>query len=84
MAKSFVDDVIANNNVAMFSKSYCPFCKMAKSALNETGAKYKVVELDERGIIFFLLITIQARPCNYYVALPCMCVILCMYIMCLS
>lgn len=49
MAQKFVDDKVANNKVTVFSKSYCPFCKMAKDALSETGAKYDIVELDERG-----------------------------------
>lgn len=49
MAKAFVDEEIKKPAV-VFSKSYCPFCKMAKSVLNEVGAKYAVHELDERGI----------------------------------
>ena len=49
MAKAFVDEEIKKPAV-VFSKSYCPFCKMAKSVLNEVGAKYTVHELDERGI----------------------------------
>ena len=50
MAQQFVDEKVKNNKVMVFSKSYCPFCKMAKDALNETGVKYGLVELDERGI----------------------------------
>lgn len=38
------------NKVMVFSKTYCPFCKMAKDALNQTGVKYGLVELDERGL----------------------------------
>lgn len=49
MAKAFVDGEIENNPVVLFSKSYCPFCKMAKGVLNETGAKFTVHELDDRG-----------------------------------
>ena len=48
MAKVFVDEEIKKAAV-VFSKSYCPFCKMAKSVLDEVGAKYTVHELDERG-----------------------------------
>ena len=51
MAQQFVDEKIKTNKVMVFSKSYCPFCKMAKEALNDTGVKYGLVELDERGII---------------------------------
>ena len=50
MAQQFVDEKIKTNKVMVFSKSYCPFCKMAKDALNETGVKYGLVELDERSI----------------------------------
>ncbi|KAI1696498.1 glutaredoxin domain-containing protein [Ditylenchus destructor] len=32
--KKFVDDVIASNKVAVFSKSFCPFCQKAKDAIN--------------------------------------------------
>ena len=49
MAKQLVDGIIADNKVAVFSKTYCPFCKMAKEALDSTGVKYFVLELDERG-----------------------------------
>ncbi|EER09299.1 glutaredoxin, putative [Perkinsus marinus ATCC 50983] len=47
--KKFVDGEIADNKVMVFSKSYCPHCKKAKSALNSIGAEYKVVELDGRS-----------------------------------
>ncbi|KAL3148611.1 hypothetical protein ABBQ38_014039 [Trebouxia sp. C0009 RCD-2024] len=47
--KSFVDGLIKSEKVVIFSKSYCPFCKKAKSALQqELGSKFTVVELDER------------------------------------
>uniref|UniRef100_A0A8C9TDP1 Glutaredoxin-2, mitochondrial n=1 Tax=Scleropages formosus TaxID=113540 RepID=A0A8C9TDP1_SCLFO len=40
-------DVISNNCVVIFSKTTCPYCKMAKNVFNEIGAKYKVIELDQ-------------------------------------
>ena len=49
MAQEFVDTQIKDNKVVMFSKSYCPFCRMAKTALDQAGAKYATFELDERG-----------------------------------
>ena len=49
MAQKLVDDFIANNKVMVFSKSYCPYCSMAKSAFDQTGVTYKTLELDERG-----------------------------------
>lgn len=30
MAKSFVSETIASDKVVIFSKSYCPYCTMAK------------------------------------------------------
>lgn len=30
MARQFVQDSIAKQRVVMFSKSYCPYCSMAK------------------------------------------------------
>ncbi len=48
-AKKFVDDCIQNNKVMVFSKSYCPYCDMAKQALREAGLKdFKVEELENR------------------------------------
>lgn len=32
--KSFVDGIIQSNKVAVFAKSYCPFCKKAIESLN--------------------------------------------------
>ena len=48
MAKAFVDAEI-QKPVVVFSKSYCPFCKMAKNVLSEIGVQYALYELDERG-----------------------------------
>uniref|UniRef100_A0A8C5DZK0 Glutaredoxin-2, mitochondrial n=1 Tax=Gouania willdenowi TaxID=441366 RepID=A0A8C5DZK0_GOUWI len=41
--------VVSQNCVVIFSKTTCPYCKMAKNVFNEIGANYKVVELDEHG-----------------------------------
>uniref|UniRef100_A0A7E4V721 Glutaredoxin domain-containing protein n=1 Tax=Panagrellus redivivus TaxID=6233 RepID=A0A7E4V721_PANRE len=45
-----VDDLVRNNNVMVFSKSYCPFSKRAKKLLTESYAveKMEVLELDEQ------------------------------------
>ncbi|XP_071793965.1 uncharacterized protein [Asterias amurensis] len=48
-AKQFVDAAIVDNKVVVFSKTYCPYCKMAKSALDKCGGKYKVIELENRS-----------------------------------
>ena len=34
---------------AVFSKSYCPYCRATKSLLSEQGAKFYVLELDQVG-----------------------------------
>ena len=39
MAKALVEEQIKNNKVMVFSKSYCPFCTMAKDALKAAGLK---------------------------------------------
>ncbi|BFZ59079.1 Glutaredoxin [Saitoella coloradoensis] len=45
--KSKVDKAIADNKIAVFSKSYCPYCKQAKNTLSQLGIKFYVLELDE-------------------------------------
>ena len=47
--KEWVEAQIKSNKVVVFSKSYCPYCKMAKQALSDTGLKnFLVIELDEK------------------------------------
>ncbi|KAL1589594.1 hypothetical protein WHR41_01707 [Cladosporium halotolerans] len=46
-AKTKAQDIIDNNAVAVFSKSYCPYCKATKSLLSEAGAKPYILELDQ-------------------------------------
>ncbi|XP_023810141.2 glutaredoxin 2 isoform X2 [Oryzias latipes] len=43
----FVQEVVAQNCVVIFSKTSCPYCRMAKNVFNEIGAAYKVIELDQ-------------------------------------
>ncbi|XP_077390756.1 glutaredoxin 2 isoform X2 [Festucalex cinctus] len=45
----FVHELVSQNCVVIFSKTTCPYCKMAKNVFNEIGATYKVVELDEHN-----------------------------------
>ncbi|KAG0200672.1 thioredoxin reductase [Mortierella sp. GBA30] len=45
--KTQVDEIIANNAVVVFSKSYCPYCTKAKNLLIQLGVKAHVIELDE-------------------------------------
>jgi len=46
-AATKAQQIIDDNAVAVFSKSYCPYCKATKSLLSELGAKYYAIELDE-------------------------------------
>ncbi|XP_070303749.1 glutaredoxin 2 isoform X5 [Salvelinus sp. IW2-2015] len=42
-------EVVSHNCIVIFSKTTCPYCKMAKNVFNEIGATYKVIELDEHN-----------------------------------
>ncbi|KAG5644971.1 hypothetical protein DXG03_007343 [Asterophora parasitica] len=48
--QQLVDSAIAENKIAIFSKSYCPYCKKAKALFAEEfpDVETKVYELDER------------------------------------
>jgi len=46
-AKTKAQGIIDNNAVAVFSKSWCPYCKASKALLTELGAKYYSIELDQ-------------------------------------
>jgi glutaredoxin 3 len=48
-AKTKAQGIIDDNAVAVFSKSYCPYCRATKALLTEMGAKYYSIELDEVG-----------------------------------
>ena len=45
--RSKIDNLISENDVLMFSFTTCPFCIKAKATLDEKGAKYTVLELDQ-------------------------------------
>lgn len=49
--ETVVQEEIASNQVAIFSKSYCPYCMRAKALFKEMGVPFKAIELDidERG-----------------------------------
>jgi len=46
-AKTKTQGIIDDNAVAVFSKSWCPYCKATKALLTETGAKFYSIELDQ-------------------------------------
>jgi glutaredoxin 3 len=47
--KTKVQSIIDENPVAVFSKSYCPYCNATKKLLSESGAKFYAIELDQVG-----------------------------------
>ncbi|KAI8332137.1 glutaredoxin-1 [Chlamydoabsidia padenii] len=46
--EQYVEELIQNNKVVVFSKSYCPYCSATKKLFNQLGVDAVVVELDER------------------------------------
>jgi glutaredoxin 3 len=46
-AKTKAQSIIDDNAVAVFSKSYCPYCKASKQLLTELGASFYAIELDQ-------------------------------------
>eukprot|EP00435_Cladocopium_sp_Y103_P010689 s4424_g2.t1 len=47
--KSKVEEMVALQPIMVFSKSWCPFCKKAKEAMEEQGIRFAVCELDTLG-----------------------------------
>ncbi|XP_046672813.1 glutaredoxin-C4-like isoform X1 [Homalodisca vitripennis] len=47
-AAEFVKATISSDTVVIFSKTYCPYCKMAKEVFNNLKHKYTLIELDQR------------------------------------
>ncbi|KGN51374.1 glutaredoxin-C6 [Cucumis sativus] len=46
MALEKAKEIVASNPVAVFSKSYCPFCVQVKRLLTKLGVSFKAIELD--------------------------------------
>ncbi|KAH6658224.1 putative glutaredoxin [Truncatella angustata] len=46
-AKEKAQKIIDDNAVAVFSKSYCPYCSATKSLLSSLDAKFYAIELDQ-------------------------------------
>ncbi|KAJ4130179.1 Glutaredoxin [Fusarium equiseti] len=46
-ASTKVQQLIDNNSVVVFSKSYCPYCKQTKNTLDELDTEYELLELDQ-------------------------------------
>ncbi|KAJ8922999.1 hypothetical protein NQ315_001547 [Exocentrus adspersus] len=45
---TFVKDLIKSDKIVIFSKSYCPYCKLAKEVFDKIKEKYTAIELDGR------------------------------------
>ncbi|KAF2834689.1 glutaredoxin domain-containing protein [Patellaria atrata CBS 101060] len=46
-AHTKAQQIIDDNAVAIFSKSFCPYCRATKALLTEMGAKYYTIEMDQ-------------------------------------
>ncbi|XP_077303025.1 glutaredoxin 1 [Arctopsyche grandis] len=44
-----VNSMIASDKVVIFSKTYCPYCTMAKEVFNRLKQKFTLYELDQRS-----------------------------------
>jgi glutaredoxin len=44
-----VNNIVESNKVVVFAKTYCPFCKKAKTLLESLNVKFVTIELDELG-----------------------------------
>ncbi|KAL2630090.1 hypothetical protein R1flu_014776 [Riccia fluitans] len=49
MALAKAKELVADNSVIVFSKTYCPYCTKVKKLLTDLGAKFKAVELDKES-----------------------------------
>ncbi|OAA51800.1 Thioredoxin-like fold protein [Metarhizium rileyi] len=46
-ASTKVQQLIDDNAVVVFSKSYCPYCRTTKEILKKLGAVFELLELDQ-------------------------------------
>ena len=44
--KKRIDSLIAEHDVVIFSKSYCPFCRRTKALFTKLGVAFKAIEMD--------------------------------------
>ncbi|XP_016907094.1 uncharacterized protein LOC107994614 [Apis cerana] len=47
--KEEVNQLIASHSIVIFSKTSCPFCKMAKQVFHNLQKEYTAIELNERN-----------------------------------
>ncbi|XP_016837143.1 glutaredoxin isoform X2 [Nasonia vitripennis] len=48
ITREAVDQLIASDKVVIFSKTTCPYCKMAKEVFDKLKQSYTAIELDKR------------------------------------
>ncbi|XP_055313914.1 uncharacterized protein LOC129575076 [Sitodiplosis mosellana] len=48
MAAEFVSETIAKDKVVIFSKTYCPYCTMAKEQFQKLKQEFTAIELENR------------------------------------
>ncbi|EPX72947.1 glutaredoxin Grx1 [Schizosaccharomyces octosporus yFS286] len=44
--EQFVDTTIANNDVVVFAKTYCPYCHATEKVIADEKIKAKIIQLD--------------------------------------
>jgi len=45
-----LDSFLQKGKIMVFSATYCPYCVMAKKALEDMGCNYEYIEMDENPI----------------------------------
>ncbi|CAG9797057.1 unnamed protein product [Chironomus riparius] len=48
MAQQFVKESIGKQRVVIFSKSYCPYCVMAKEQFKKINFEFLAIEIEDR------------------------------------
>ncbi|CAF4879371.1 unnamed protein product [Pieris macdunnoughi] len=46
--QQFIKSAVAQDKVVVFSKSYCPYCTLAKNVFSKVNQPIQVYELDQR------------------------------------
>ncbi|CAN8233158.1 unnamed protein product [Cochlearia groenlandica] len=49
MAMEKAKEIVSKNAVVVFSKTYCPYCVKIKNLLQQLGANFKLIELDNES-----------------------------------
>lgn len=54
-ASTFVQDLISKDDIVIFSKTYCPYCKMAKE-VSDSRSMLKFVNIDIASIFLWFMV----------------------------